>query len=48
MDVLDPGDHEEIGGKLKELDFSHFVITQQELIEPSYSFQPLVEEGVGG
>ena len=44
VDVLDPYDAEEIGDKLRNLDFASFVVTQEDIEEPSYSFQPYIEE----
>jgi hypothetical protein len=48
IDVLDPTDAEEIGDKLKALDFKTFVVTQEDLEEPQWSFQPFVEDVPGG
>lgn len=47
IDVLDPTDPEEIGEKLRTLDFASFVVTQEDIDEPSYSFQPYTEEADG-
>ena len=48
IDVLDPTDANEIGEKLRAQDFASFVVTQEDLEEPSWSYQPYIEEQLPG
>lgn len=44
IDVFDPTDPNEIGEKLRAQDFASFVVTQEDIEEPSWSYQPYIEE----
>lgn len=44
MDVLDPTDPKEIADKLNNQDFASFVVTQESIDDPSFSYQPYIED----
>jgi len=46
VDVLDPTDPVEIGDKLRSIDFAHFVVTQEDLSETKWSFQPFIGDPI--
>lgn len=44
IDLIDPTDPQEIREKLQTKDFASFVVLAKEITNPSWDYQPFIEE----